>query len=210
MNHILNALNRLIEDPLVKSAIGDIKMSPPINSEQAISISLSSFSDEVQDLLRVTTGIDLGIRGYIDFLGQYPFEFTDIFPKGVPLLPDDFGNFWVLDVIDNKWGGVFFISHDPLALIVQADTLPTFLEQIQKSFYKESINWLQFVKESANKPFDLSFALSKCSDPAISEFAESIPSIATIYDLRLLKVGSGFSFSSDVWRYKCELIFGAI
>src|SRR5689334_8432785 len=48
------------------------------------------------------------------------------------MLPDGFGNFWVVDVDPETgvWGAVFFACHDPSVIVVQAPDLATFLQQL--------------------------------------------------------------------------------
>src|SRR6266849_356687 len=91
---------------------------------------------ELLDLLPRCAGVegpldDIWFDGRIGGFGQ-----DDIFPKGIPIAPDGFGNFWVLDVQGNAPAGVpvFFACHDPPVILHQADSIAGFLSEVVRMY----------------------------------------------------------------------------
>src|SRR5450755_1617875 len=94
--------------------------------------------DEIVELLTYSAGFDLAsMRGIGDliqirFNGASAFDFSQALPCSIALLNDGSGNFWTVDINlkNGEWGPIFFVSHDPPALAVQAPDLATFLSQL--------------------------------------------------------------------------------
>jgi len=167
---------------------------------------------EIRDLLEFTSGLVSDGVGQIDFTGEFGLE--EVFPVSVAILPDGYGNFWVVDVDQRTgtWGPVFFACHDPLAIVVQSDSLSGFL--IQALGDREG-SALRHVKEVAGQNAASALNVEQArqsSDHAIRAFAESLPDSFTIVDLRELKTGSGFSLwkpghDDEVIRCEGELLW---
>jgi len=159
--------------------------------------------DEIRDLLEFTSGVASDAVGRIDFTGGYPFAFDEAFPISVPILPDGYGNCWLVDIEPRtgSWGPVFFVSHDPPVVVVQSRSLSGFLMQALGSRTSGERSSLEFVKELAGQNLPGQVALNvgqarQSSDQAVRTFAGSLAEPFAIFDLRELKTGSGFS----LWR----------
>jgi len=68
----------------------------------------------------------------MDFTGRsLSFEDQGVFPSGLPIAPDEFGNFWVLDLTRDttEAAPVFFACHDPPVVLYQSPDLAQFLRE---------------------------------------------------------------------------------
>jgi len=157
---------------------------------------------EIQDLLAFASGFENNAVGLVDFLGRHPFEFTDAFPYGLPIAGDGDGNFWVQDVREDTglWDKVFFVSHDPPVVAVQAHSLEEFLSQILDFGKSPNDDPLLRVKKDAvdriwtNDPDLIPFEVALSSeDNELSQCAKQLEDGFRIADLRFAKLGSGFS-----------------
>lgn len=158
--------------------------------------------DDVRKLLAFASGVEVDTIGLVDFLGRHSFEFEDAFPFGLPLAGDGEGNFWVQDIREDTglWDQVFFISHDPPVVALQASSLEEFLKQILNSGERSYPDALLQVKKNAvdriwaTDPYLIPLEEALLSeDPLISGCAEQLDPGFRIADLRSSDIGSGFS-----------------
>jgi hypothetical protein len=153
---------------------------------------------DVRDLLGVASGLEDSALGEVNFLPEEIFGFTDLIPLGLPIATDESGNAWVIDIRKDtgEWGPVLFVSHDPPVLVVQADSLASFIEQVLGG--DDSIKSLLALMDAAvskiwlEDPFliDTSSAQRAANDPLLREFALNIQDAFRIADLRLKKQGT--------------------
>jgi hypothetical protein len=144
---------------------------------------------EIQELLGYAGGFRFDrLKTEVDFVGSEMFAFEEALPHGVPLLGDGYGNCWMVDVRpkDGQWGQVFYVCHDPLALIVQAPSLAVFLEQI----------------------FDAARGKTDLLE-VVRERTATVPEGSGTIDLRAAEIGSGFGFglNDDIRRLGAEPVF---
>ena len=172
---------------------------------------------ELRQLLRVTSGFEFPAIGRVDFLGREMA--VETWFSAVPILGDDCGNFWILDLErSDQLGAVIYWCHDPPVAVMQAPTLAAFFQQIFASSRPPHDDALTFVKRTctariwAKDPFLVPAAQAREShDEELSRFAQSIPSSYYLADLRSGETGSGFSWgksASDLKRAGPALIFG--
>lgn len=144
-----------------------------------------------------------------------------ILPSPVALLGDGCGNFWVVDVSPiGAWGVILFVCHDPPVIAVQAADLGSFLGQVLNPGGSNTENTLDYVRNAAttriwkDDPWLVSVQVARRSqDRTVSKFAEQLPDNYRVADLRLKKIGSGFSWgkggpTTDIRRIGTELVFG--
>jgi cell wall assembly regulator SMI1 len=178
--------------------------------------------DDIRELLRYSAGFHHPSIGTVHFTGISDSQFTTALPFAVPLLTDGSGNFWVIDV-NNKngaWGPVFFVSHDPPVVVVQAPDLETFLSQVLDTGRSNPNNALSYVRKVSaarvwkDDPWLISVPDARAAkDPLVSNFAEQLPENFRLADLRSKEVGSGFSWglagpNTELRRDGTELLFG--
>jgi hypothetical protein len=178
--------------------------------------------NDIDELLQYSAGFDYKKIGTVRFTGHEGFEFEEVFPCSVALLPDGFGNFWVVDVNpkSGSWGPVFYVCHDPPVVVVQAPELSTFLSQILDPHYSYPKNALNYVRKEAamriwrDDPWLTSVHDARIlQDSHVSTFAKQLPDDFLIADLRSTEVGSGFSWgkagpNAVVRRGGTDLLFG--
>ena len=88
--------------------------------------------DDVRELLMYCSGFECATGEVVRLTGAGDVGFGQVIPFALAVMADGFGNFWVVDVdAQGAWGVVFYISHDPPVLAVQADNLQDFLEQVR-------------------------------------------------------------------------------
>ena len=157
---------------------------------------------ELLDLLPRCAGVegpldDIWFDGRIGGFGQ-----DDIFPKGIPIAPDGFGNFWVLDVQGNAPAGVpvFFACHDPPVILHQADSIAGFLSEVVRMYQPPHQSLVTDVYDVRSfdvwrkNPGTLTVAEAASRDEQLRAFAASLDSRFTIVDLRGARPGMGFSW----------------
>jgi hypothetical protein len=179
---------------------------------------------EIRELLEFTSGLEPGVGPVelVDFRGRTGgFEYTGAFPCSVPVASDGMGNFWVVDVDPDTgaWGTVFYACHDPPVIVVQAESLSVFLQEMFKAGQRNRESHLLQIYGNADMriwredPF-----LMRTDDPTIMNdqglqaFASALGSSYRIADLRRRQIGSGFSWGrdgpdTDVRRWGKELVF---
>jgi SMI1 / KNR4 family (SUKH-1) len=174
--------------------------------------------DDVVSLLRRTTGFEFApLATDVDFLGCDAFEVEGAFPNALPLLGDGAGNYWIIDVIPGEWGAVFYVCHDPAAVVVQAVSLSQFLEQVfalGRPGHPKALDSVRgdVLRRIARKnPYLVE--RSEClrsSDQVIADFAAHLPDDFKVADLRTRELGIGFSFDANaaIRRAGDSLIFG--
>jgi hypothetical protein len=161
--------------------IEEFKMLPPLTPEEFRQLEARipcPLPSETRELLEYCRGFD-GVLESIDFSGLYPeFGMEEVFPHGVPIAHDGFGNYWVVD------------------LSVQTETWsPIFLSatMLRWSCFKPTI-WPILSAKSSN------WALLTCQqglqsgDPDLVKFAENLDDSWWMIDLREAAIGDGFSW----------------
>lgn len=202
-------------------APASVTLLPPPTSDQLEALQRSKehrIPTELRELLNVTSGFEFTPVGRVDLLGRdMPVE---TFFSTVPVLGDDAGNFWVLDLEGGAEGpaAVIFWCHDPPVAVMQAPTVGAFFQQIFALGRPPHDDALTFVKQTcarriwAKDQFLIPAAQALDSaDEELSRFAQSLPSSYHVADLRSRELGIGFSWgqsASDMRRAGGALIFG--
>jgi cell wall assembly regulator SMI1 len=201
------------------------KSAPPLTSEQIESLQKQvgqPLPEELRSLLQFCAGIE-GFLCEIDFTGRsMSYAQEEIFPNGLPIAADGFGNFWVLDLTPQttQVAPVFFACHDAPVILYQSGDLASFLREMFRMAMPPHQSLVDDVHEDRlfkvwqTNPgvIDLPTA-SKSTDPMIRPFAERLPEYFQIVDLCNVKPGMGFSWGrygpqTEVRRYGYEGIFG--
>jgi len=176
---------------------------------------------ELRDLLTYTTGID-GLLGSVDFTGRdHDVEIAEIFPSGLPIAGDGFGNFWVVDLTPERRAvaPVFFAGHDPPVILLQSPTIGHFMHEVFRMYEPPHASLATDVHEDRlfdvwrENPGVLSHAQALNSDDAkLADFAAALDDDFEIVDLRSAEIGMGFSWGrhgpkTEVRRHGYELLF---
>lgn len=140
----------------------------------------------------------------VDFTGRdLMFEFPAVFPFGVPIAADGFGNFWVVDLNPDSiaWGPIWFACHDPPVVLYQAESVERFLVELFRMFTPPYRSEVDDVHEDRladvwrTNPGVLSREeCLKSGDAGLSQFAGRLDDSYQIIDLQAARPGDGFSW----------------
>ena len=116
----LEAIRRAQATRLVNKKGGEVEFElapalPPADIELLADEVGAPLSRELRTLLGRTAAIDGGPLHAIDFTGRsLSYGAPEIFPTGLPIAGDVFGNFWILDLPPDgvETAPVFFACHD--------------------------------------------------------------------------------------------------
>jgi len=201
-----------------------LKLLPGLRSDEIDSLQKSvgqPLPEELRILLSFCSGID-GCLETIDFTGAHmSFEQKEIFPNGLPIAHDGFGNFWVLDITPQtrKAAPVFFACHDAPVILYQSPDIASFLEEVfrmntppHKSLVDDVHEDRLFEVWGKNPGVTDHPTASVSSDPVVRSFALGLPEHFQIVDLRTVSPGMGFSWGrygprTEVRRHGYQRIF---
>jgi cell wall assembly regulator SMI1 len=176
---------------------------------------------ELRELLAYTAGIEGTALEGIDFTGRsLSYEDQDVFPSGLPIAADGFGNFWALDLTPDEadTAPVFFACHDPPVIVFQSHDLGEFLEQTFLKFVPPHESLVDDVREEGvfhiwhENPDTLNHAAALTADEDLRAFAEELGDRFVFFDLRSPEIGAGFSWGrygvgTEVRRHGYERLF---
>jgi hypothetical protein len=178
---------------------------------------------ELTDLLAATTGIR---RLGLDLTGaglELPRggAVARLLPAGHPVMGDDAGNRWVLDLTADTVdvAPVFFVGQDPPLLLHQAPDLATFLGDVVAEAGQPGSTDLDAVRHDRlhdvwkTRPGAMSLDNARAGDQALRDFALILDPAWTVVDLRTRTVGQGLVWArygpqTRVARHGWERIFG--
>jgi hypothetical protein len=176
---------------------------------------------EIEELLSACRGFD-GTIEQVEFSGMdLGFAFEAVFPFGLAIAADGFGNFWVVDLQSDsaKWGPIYFACHDAPVILYQADTLAQFLSELFEMFKPPHQSLIDDVHEDRlarvwqTNPGVLSYEQClQSEDPVLSTFTRELDDSFQIVDLRQANPGDGFSWGrygprTVVKRYGTHAVF---
>jgi len=201
-----------------------IELSPPLKPEEVDSLQERTgqpLPQELRMLLTFCSGIEGCLDG-IDFTGaSMAFEQREVFPNGLPIARDGFGNFWVLDLTPQTAtvAPVFFACHDAPVILYQSANVSSFLAEVFRMNtppYKSLVDNVHedrlFEVWRRNPGVIDQATASTSSDPVMRSFALELPQHFQIVDLRKVDPGMGFSWGrygprTEVRRYGHERVF---
>lgn len=159
---------------------------------------------EIRELLTFCRGFEGTTADVVDFTGRRcNFEHEAIFPHGLPIAADGFGNFWVVDLLPESthWGPIYFACHDAPVVLLQSPSLDHFLLELfrcNRPPYTSLVNDVhddRLFNVWRKNPGVINQADCLGSgDPALRSFATELESSFQIVDLRDADVGFGFSW----------------
>lgn len=202
-----------------------IKLSPGLTEDQISALQIrvkQPLPKELRMLLSYCSGIDGCLDG-IDFTGaSMAFEHVEVFPNGLPIASDGFGNFWVLDITPQTSvvAPVFFACHDAPVVLYQSPDIASFLAEIFRMSMPPHTSLVDDVHE--DRLFDVwgknpglmdQPTAAASSDVDLRSFASGLPEHFHVVDLRSASPGMGFSWGryghrTELRRHRYERIFG--
>lgn len=98
---------------------------------------------EIKEILKETRGWSGYGMEQVDFSSIGQFGLNEISPNSISLGNDGWGNYWILDILnDGSLGNVFYACHDPFVLIKYSDNLNEFLNTLIEFYESPSENYL--------------------------------------------------------------------
>jgi hypothetical protein len=182
----------------------ELVLGPAVTAEEIERMEGSAglpFPVELRELLAFTRSIE-GPLHLIDFTGE-PFEFeSELFPSGLAIAEDGYGNFWVADLTPDSAdrARVFFACHDPPVVLLQSESIAAFLHEAFRMLAPPHESLIDDVHEDRLFEVGRSNAGALTHDDALSgdatlaEFAAGLDERHTFYDLRAAPVGMGFAW----------------
>lgn len=202
-----------------------LELAPALEAHQIDSLEKEAgqpLPEELRSLLSFCSGIDGCLDG-IDFTGRdMTFAQKEVFPNGIPIARDGFGNFWVLDLTPQTTttAPVFFACHDAPVILYQCSDIATFLSEVfrmGKPPHKSLVDDVQ--KDSLYEVWRKNSgvvdqpAAAASPDSELRAFASALAGHFQIVDLRAASPGMGFSWGrygprTEVRRHGYDWIFG--
>jgi len=137
-------------------------------------------SRELRTLLGLTSAIDGGPLETIDFTGRsLSIGAEEMFPSGLPIAGDGFGNFWILDLPpdDVETAPVFFACHDPAVILYQSPNIGDFMYEAFRMLVPPHASAVDDVNEDRlfnvwrDNPGTLDHSTALASDEDLRAFA---------------------------------------
>lgn len=174
----------------------------------------------IRELLSFASGFEFGPVGNLSFAGVAAGQFVG-FLHGLALVVDGYGNSWNVDIkrTTGEWGPVFFVSHDPPVVVLQAAAIEVFMEQVFDIGRHHHLDALTYIRKEGvhriwdDDPFLVPVTnLLDLRDKTLANFAAELSHDFRIADLRKAEFGSGFTWglsgpNTIVKRAGDELVF---
>jgi hypothetical protein len=207
----MNAVLELLKEIQGKTFVSEdgieepFHLLPPLTKEELVSLEARipcPLPEEMREVLQFAQGFSSPFE--VNFVGSPGgFGLEQVFPCGIDIAADGFGNFWVVDLIlsSTSWGPIFYACHDAPVIVFQSETLEHFIKEI---FRLETRPWkseIDDVHEALSNriwrqnPAVLSH--SEClnsSDLELKAFAATLDESWQFIDLRSARIGDGFSW----------------
>lgn len=192
-----------------------VTIDPPMTRREIndLATRCGALPPAIRELVEFTGGVsvdDIVVR----LLGDYSFEFEEMFVCSVPITTDGAGNFWVVDVAPNgTWRSVFFIAHDPPVAVLQARDVGAFIEQVFERAESKLLNHEAVMRIWKDNPHAIPRSQARTSNDAVLRaFAEQLDDRFAIVDLRAGVPGTGFVWGAagadtELRRAGDELLF---
>lgn len=147
--------------------------------------------------------------------------FPDFFTGGLAFAHDGAGNYWVMELTPSavETVPVYYASHDPPVILYQSPSLSDFFTELFRLYTPPHTSLIRSVFGDdlfdvyRKNPGVLDHAEAVAStDPAIREFASTLPEHFQIVDLRDVPIGMGlshgrFGANTELKRHGGERIF---
>ena len=183
-----------------------LELLPPLSAAELEALEAllpCPLPDDARALLSVARGVDGVPLESVDFSGLGEPIMEDLFPCGLPIAHDGFGNYWVLDLTSSStlWGPVFYLCHDPAVVVYQCDDVRAFIEEMLRLTDPAEEDAIDRVHEQhafeiwRTHPGAMSRdAALQAGDATLRDFAASLTPDHYVIDLRNAHTGDGFAW----------------
>lgn len=205
---VLQVVKQACTSPLVTED-GDatpIRLRPPLSAKEIAEFESDlpcPLPNDIRELLAFCQGFEGGAADHVDFTGGFPFGLESVFPYGLPIAADGYGNFWVVDLLPTStiWAPIYFACHDAPVILYQSPSLEHFLTELFRCSVPPHESLVHDVHD--DRLFDVwrknPGVISRddgtrSSDADLRSFALELDASFQIIDLRDAPVGFGFSW----------------
>jgi cell wall assembly regulator SMI1 len=184
-----------------------LELAPPLSEDEIAAFEAElpcKLPGEIRELLSHCSGFTGGAADFVDFTGkQCNFAQEEVFPYGLPIAADGFGNFWVIDLlpISKTWGPIYFACHDAPVILYQSPDLSHFLTELLEMSMPPHKSLVDDVHEDrlfdvwGKNPGVMSYdECIKSKDSELKSFATQLGPSFQIIDMRTPEIGFGFSW----------------
>lgn len=107
-----------------------------------------TIASELAEILKETRGWDGYGPEQVDFSAIGQFGFLELSPNSITLGHDGFGNFWILDILnDSSLGNIYYACHDPAVLVKYSNNINEFLNSLIEFYESPSENYLNEIHD---------------------------------------------------------------
>ena len=182
-----------------------IRLLPPLSEDELKRLQARipcPLPADARELLTFARGFEGGLES-IDFSGLDDPIFEELFPCGLPIAHDGYGNYWVVDLVSTTmhWGPVLYVCHDPPVIVYQCEEIATFISDVLRMAEAPWDGPIDDVHErysmriwSENPGVLPRDDALRSTDEVLRRFAEQLTTDHFISDLRNGKTGDGFSW----------------
>jgi hypothetical protein len=130
-------------------------------------------------------------------------DYSEIFPRGIPIAADVFGNFWMVDLTPSStdWAPIYFACHDAPIILYQSPSLEHFLTALLHADGTSEEDLIDGVHEDTlfevwrENPGVLSQEeCLRSADPELNAFARELDPSFQLIDMRNPAIGFGYSW----------------
>ena len=184
-----------------------LELAPPLSEDEISAFEAGlpcKLPGEIRELLSRCRGFTGGATDFVDFTGKdCNFGQEEVFPYGLPIAADGFGNFWVIDLLPTAktWGPIYFACHDAPVILYQSPGLSHFLVELFKMSMPPCKSLVDDVHEDrlfdvwGKNPGVMSYdECIKSADAELKSFATQLGPSFQIIDMRTPEIGFGFSW----------------
>jgi hypothetical protein len=184
-----------------------LELAPPLSEDEISALEAGlpcKLPGEIRELLSRCGGFTGGVTDFVDFTGKdCGFGQEEVFPHGLPIAADGFGNFWVIDLLPTSktWGPIYFACHDAPVILYQSPGLSHFLVELFKMSIPPYKSLVDDVHEDRlfdvwrKNPGVMSYdECIKSTDAELKSFATQLGPSFQIIDMRTPEIGFGFSW----------------
>ncbi len=216
MNPLVEFLKQIGDTTYVNQAgkRKTLKLLPPLTERELSAFEESlpcALPEEMRELLQFARGLDgaacrLGDRFEIDevrFADVQGFGLEEVFPHAKEIAVDGCGNSWIFDLTSESkaFAPIFFSCHDPPVIVYQTDSLLDFLREVVRG---SNPPWESEIADVDNALADRIWHKNPCAmshsqcltseDDELKAFAASLDETWEFIDLRIPKLGDGYSW----------------
>jgi cell wall assembly regulator SMI1 len=198
------AADRVVTDE--DGNVNTIRLLAPLSEEEVAQLEARIpcvLPPDARELLTLARGFEGSPLESIDFSGLMDPIFEELFPCGLPVAHDGYGNYWVVDLTSSsgQWGPILYLCHDPAVVVYQCPDIATFVADVLIMAEPPHGGPIDAVHEEysmrvwrENRGAMTHGEALSSYDADVRAFAEQLTPDHYVVDLRRAGTGDGFSW----------------